>query len=198
MTQTKTLSDYLGLHQDSVTLANANLVIVDVQNEYFSGELALPEAQTSLVVIQDLLQRARQAGTPVFHVRHLGLDGSIFDPQGPRSAIVDALTPLPNEPVFSKQLPNSFTAEGFAEALKASGRPYLIVVGYMTHMCISATVRSALDHGFLSVVPADATDTRDLPDPLSGEVLPAKEIKRQALTALHDLYARVIPSASSL
>ncbi|KAA0876561.1 cysteine hydrolase family protein [Nitrincola tapanii] len=198
MTQTKTLSDYLGLHQDSVTLANANLVIVDVQNEYFSGELALPEAQTSLVVIQDLLQRARQAGTPVFHVRHLGLDGSIFDPQGPRSAIVDALTPLSNEPVFSKQLPNSFTAEGFAEALKASGRPYLIVVGYMTHMCISATVRSALDHGFLSVVPADATDTRDLPDPLSGEVLPAKEIKRQALTALHDLYARVIPSASSL
>jgi hypothetical protein len=35
-------------------------------------------------------------------------------------------------------------------------------------MCVSATVRSALDHGYASTVVAAACATRDLPDPLGG------------------------------
>ncbi len=92
--------------------------------------------------------------------------------------------------VIDKGLPNSFAGTTLADTLAAHpGRP-LLVAGFMTHMCVSATVRSAVDHGQFSTVLADATATRDLPDPLApGGVIPAAEMHRASLAALSDRFA---------
>ncbi len=66
----------------------------------------------------------------------------------------------------------------------------------MTHMCISATARSALDHGYRAVVVGDATATRALPDALGGADIPAAEIHRAALAELADRFATVVRAAA--
>ena len=58
-------------------------------------------------------------------------------------------------------------------------------------MCISATVRAALDRGYRTTVVASATATRDLPDPLGG-IVPAGEVHRATLAALADRFAIVV------
>jgi nicotinamidase-related amidase len=58
----------------------------------------------------------------------------------------------------------------------------------MTHMCVSSTVRAALDFGYMSTVAADACASRDLPDG-SGGVVAADAVHRVALAELADRFA---------
>jgi nicotinamidase-related amidase len=65
-------------------------------------------------------------------------------------------------------------------------------------MCVSATTRAALDLGYRSTVIANATATRDLPDPCSADVIPASTIFRGTLAALADRFAVVIKDTATL
>ncbi|MBK8476721.1 MAG: isochorismatase family protein [Opitutaceae bacterium] len=109
---------------------------------------------------------------------------------GPWS-ILAPLGPLPGEVVVVKNLPNSFAGTALDEELKRLERKELIVVGFMTHMCVSATVRAALDHGYRCTVVAAACATRDLPDGRGGVV-------RVELAALGDRFAVVVPTAAAI
>ena len=80
--------------------------------------------------------------------------------------------------------------------MAASGRRELIVAGFATHMCVSATTRAALDHGYRTTVVAAACATRDLPDPLGG-VIAAETVHRAELAALADRFAVVVPDAAA-
>jgi nicotinamidase-related amidase len=68
----------------------------------------------------------------------------------------------------------------------------------MTHMCVEATARAALDLGFKATVIAAATATRDLPDPVGGEGIAAAEVQRNALAALNDRFAVVTKDVAAL
>jgi len=170
----------------------AALVIVDAQVEYTSGNLPLAGIDAAVAETARLLELARRHGAPVFHVVHHGPVGSpIFDPRGPGSAIIPAVAPRAGEAVVSKGLPNSFAGTDLHARLAATGRKELIVAGFMTHMCISATVRAAVDLGYSNTVVAAATATRDLPGPAGG-VVPAAELQRNELAALADYFAVVV------
>jgi len=65
--------------------------------------------------------------------------------------------------VVKKTLPNAFAGTDLAERIAAAGRGKLVVIGFMTHMCVDATTRSALDHGLATTVVAAACASRDLP-----------------------------------
>jgi nicotinamidase-related amidase len=67
----------------------------------------------------------------------------------------------------------------------------------MTHLCISSTVRAALDFGYGCTVVAAATGTRDLPDGQGG-VVDAVSLQRAELAALADRFAVVVPNAAAL
>ena len=99
--------------------------------------------------------------------------------------------------VIIKPLPNSFARTPLDETLKKLGRRNLIVAGFMTHMCVSATVRSALDHGYRCTVVAAACATRDLPDGHGG-VVPAEVVHRASLAALADRFATVIDTSDGI
>lgn len=58
-------------------------------------------------------------------------------------------------------------------------------------MCVSATVRAALDLGYRTTLVAAATATRDLPDPAGG-VVTADALQRAELAALADRFAVVV------
>ena len=57
----------------------------------------------------------------------------------------------------------------------ALGVKKLVLAGFMTHMCVSSTARAALDLGFQTTVPADASATRDL---IAQDVSRAKRADR--------------------
>jgi nicotinamidase-related amidase len=192
MTRPKTLLEMAGAPAAPSAWERSALLLIDCQNEYAGGKLALPGVDAAVAAARALLDRARAAGTPVVHVVHRGKPGGLFDPEGPGGAIVAALAPQAGEATVPKALPNSFAKTELDAVLKQLGRPELIVGGFMTHMCVSATVRSALDHGYRATVVAAACGTRDLPDPLGG-VLPADAVHRATLAALADRFAVVVP-----
>lgn len=197
MNQLATLFQLTGSEYAAAQWQDAVLVIIDAQNEYRTGDLQLPDVEPATLQIQQLLTAARAHGTPVAHIRHIGVPGYLFDPDGPRGQIFDELTPVEGEAVIDKPLPNAFAQSSLQEFVQSTGRTELIVCGFMTHMCVSATVRAAKDLGYQSTVVADACATRPLPGLESGQ-FDAKVLHEMELVALADFFACVVKDAAAL
>jgi nicotinamidase-related amidase len=190
MTTPKTLLEMSGADMRPPPLSGATLVVIDAQNEYLDGKLALPGVKPAVDALARLLAKAREAGAPVVHIQHKGRPGGLFDVEGRGGAIIDAVKPAGGEAVVQKALPNAFAQTELDATLKKLGRTQLVIAGFMTHMCVSSTARAALDLGYKAVVAADAAATRDLPDPMGG-VIGADALHRAALAELADRFAIV-------
>lgn len=192
----KTLLEIAGGQQQTARLTDSVLVVIDAQREYVDGRLPLVGIAPSIREAAMLLNRARKAGTPVIHVVQKG-KGGLFNPATSYFAIVPQLQPAPGETVVEKFLPNAFAGTNLAEAISRTGKKNLIIIGYMTHMCVSSTARAALDHGYRSTIVASATATRDLPDG-KGVVIPASTIQAVSLAALADRFAMIVNTAGDI
>ena len=194
-----TMLQMAGAAPTPATMADGVLVIIDAQREYTDGLLPLSGVAAAVDALAVLLEKARKAGAPVVHVRHKGSPtGKAFNPTLSGFEIVKPLTPRDGEMIVDKGLPNAFAGTELANHLKASGRKNIIVGGFMTHMCVSATVRSATDHGYMSTVAADTVATRDLPDATGGATVGAEAINRITLAALSDRFAWIVPKAANV
>ncbi|CCD86775.1 conserved exported protein of unknown function [Bradyrhizobium sp. ORS 285] len=193
----KTLLELSGADLSLPALAECSLVLIDIQNEYRDGPLALPGAEAAIAQAARLLTRARAAGAVIIHVAHRGKDGSLFDRTAPRGAIVEAVKPLAGEAVIEKTLPNAFAGTDLQAQLTAAGRKNLVLAGFMTHMCVSSTARAALDLGWRVTIDAGSCATRDLPDGKGG-TLPAALIHEVALAELSDRFAIIARDAAAL
>lgn len=177
---------------------DAVLLLIDFQREYTEGALPLYGFACAIDEACVLLASARKAGAPIIHIVHHGRPGgALFDPEGPLSEIVSDLSPTDGEVVIAKGLPNAFAGTDLDNALKATGRTQIVIAGFMTHMCVSATARSALDHGYFSTVVASACATRDLPDPVTGGTVKAADLHKAALTGLSDRFALIVKDAAT-
>lgn len=197
MTQQKpqTLLALSGFKLEATRLKESVLIIIDAQREYVDGKVPLDGIDASVKEASLLLERARKAGTPIIHVVHKGKSGGpLFNPDGPYFEIVGSLAPKPDETIIKKTLPNAFTGTTLEETLSRIGRKNLIVIGYMTHMCVSSTVRAAIDRGYRTTIVAKATATRDLPSP-GGGVVSAQALQSASLAALADRFAAVVQGA---
>ena len=173
------------------------VLIIDAQGEYLDGKLPLPGIEKSLNEIKSLRKVAASEGWPVVHVRHVGQPGGLFDIEGKGGAFLDIAEPAEGEAGIDKRLPNAFAGTELDKVLKEKGITTLVVAGFMTHMCVSATVRSALDHGYFSAVIANACATRPLPT-YDGGVIPAEDLHRAALAGLGDRFAHILPDVARL
>jgi nicotinamidase-related amidase len=192
-----TLSQRVGAPSHPSPLALSTLLVIDAQTEYVDGSLPLSGIDDAIAEIARLLDLARHHGVPVIHIHHHGpRGGGLFDPAGPFAAPIPALVPIEGETIIVKALPNSFAGTDLADVLRASGRPEVIIAGFATHMCVSATARAALDHGLRATIVAAACATRDLPDPAGG-VIAAETLHRVELAALADRFAVVVANASA-
>ena len=174
--------------------SNTALLIIDIQNDYFPGgkcELVGPE-QAALMAGK-LLQHFRTEQMPVVHIQHLmpperkvpflveGTTGS---------EIHESVKPREGETVIQKRFPNAFQHTALHEHLQRHEIKNLVVCGMMTHMCVSATSRIAMELGYQVTIVEDATATRDLL--LLGERIPADLVHRGNLAALHGTVANVV------
>lgn len=179
-------------------LEQSAVIFIDAQLEYVNGKLPLDGIDNAILEAAKLLKLARERGAPVFHVVHFGPAGApLFDENTPQGAIIPLLTPAAGEVVVRKTLPNSFAGTDLDSLVRSTGRSELILAGFMTHMCVSATARAALDLKYRTTIVANATATRDLPDPLGG-VIPASVVHRVALSELADRFAIVVKDTAAL
>ena len=188
--------EIVGASFETAKLSNAVLLIIDAQQEYVDGKLPLAGISESLTVGGKLLERARNAETPVVHVLHRG-GGPLFSPEERWFQPAAPLIPQAGEEVVEKTMANAFAGTGLQKILAQTGRTQLIVIGYMTHNCVSSTVRAAKDLGYASTIVASATGTRDLPDGRGG-TLPASVIQAACLAGLADTMAKVVWNADDI
>lgn len=73
--------------------------------------------------------------------------------------IVDALKPLPGEPVFNKVTMGAFSSTGIGAHLTSKGIREIIVTGVSTNNCVGMTGQEAADRGFGVVLASDASGT---------------------------------------
>lgn len=187
MSALKTMFQLTGRGHAAANLSNASLLIIDAQNEYLSGPLALTGMEAATANIALLLEAARKAKRPVVHVRHLGTVGGMFDPQGHRGEFIAGLEPIGDEVIIEKRMPNAFNDTGLQNALEKLGPLDLIVCGFMSHSSVSTTVRAAKDYGFRCTLVEDACATRDLPTP--NGVIGAADVQRTEMAIMNDNFA---------
>lgn len=192
-----TLRELASLPTEPAALTDSTLVLIDCQNTYTEGVMALDGVAAALDEVAALLDRARTAGIPIVHVQHDDGPGSLYDVNGHSGAIVAAVAPRDREPVVVKNYPNSFVDTEFDQRLKAVGATNLVLTGFMTHMCVNSTARGAFNLGYAPTVVASATATRALPG-VDGATVPADALQSASLAALKDLFAVVVPDAAAI
>ena len=197
MTEPKTLVEMAGREAAPCGLGESALVMIDCQNTYTTGRMKLSGIEAALAEAARVLERAREVGAPVIHVMHDGGPGSPFDLRQEIGQIATQVAPLDDEITLVKTLPNAFARTDLHERLEGLGLKNLIVAGFMTHMCVSSTVRAGFDLGYRTTVVGNATATRDLPKP-DGGIVSAQSLHEASLAGLADLFAVVVGRAGDL
>lgn len=179
-------------------MSKTALLIIDLQNDYFpGGRFPLVGTDAAAAKAGDLLTAARAAGAPVVHVRHemAGEDAPFFERGTPGAEIHASLTPAAGEPVVVKQAVNAFLNTDLDALLKGHGVGGLVITGAMSHMCVDAATRAAIDLGYEVTLAHDATATLDLS--FGGTDVPAASVQAALMAALEFAGASVVPASEA-
>jgi nicotinamidase-related amidase len=195
--QPQTLREVAGLGTAPARLQDSALIMVDLQNTYREGVMRLAGVEEALVQARRVLDRARELGRPVIHIRHDAGVGSPYDVTAPIGQIADPVAPLAGEMVITKQYPNSFLHTLLDEELKRLGIDNVVLAGFMTHACINSTARGAFNLGYHATIVANATATRDLPA-AGGGVVTAEHLQAASLAAAGDIFAVIVPGLEEI
>ncbi len=180
-------------------MATTALLLIDLQNDYFTGgKWQLVGTEAAADKAATLLAKFRQNNQPVVHVRHEFPtdEAPFFLPGSEGAAIHPSVAPQGEEPVILKQQINSFRDTNLHDVLQSQKVEKLVVVGAMSHMCIDAVVRAAVDLGYDVTVAEDACATLALE--FNGRTIPAADVHAAYMSALSFGYAEVTTTAAVL
>jgi nicotinamidase-related amidase len=176
------------------------LLMIDVQREYFTrdGPLWIPDGDTVIARLRELLEGARLSGVDVVHVQHHeDASSEIFATGTPAVETMTEVAPAEGEPLIVKHLPGAFDGTALDEVLAGLGAKTVVIGGFMTHMCCDTTAREAQARGFDVVFLTDGTATRDLTGP-DGRTIPHDLIHKATLAAQADGFSTLRDAASVL
>jgi len=162
------------------------LLLIDIQKDYFpDGKYPLVEPLAAAQKARMLLQCFREhGGHHHIHIQHIALkpDAPFFVRGTVGSDIHDSAAHFVGEPIVYKHYPNAFRETNLLEMLKEWDIERVVITGMMTHMCVDATARAAVDLGFKVIVVEDACATRDLT--YGDTIIPAEQVHKAFLAAL--------------
>lgn len=182
----------------SLDPAKTALLVIDFQNEYFSGKLAIPDGKRALANAKRLIDRADADGIKVYHVQHVTPAGSpIFAEDSATSSFHPDIQPTANHSVVRKSSVSVFPTTDLDQRLKQSGVDTLIVTGLMTHACVAGAARDAVPLGYKVIVADDACATRDL-DMSDGGTVSRDALHRAALAAIADTFGDILKTEQLL
>jgi nicotinamidase-related amidase len=169
------------------------LIIVDMQNDYFSGgKMELAGIEEAAKNARHALELFRARNLPIFHIQHVSdrAGATFFLPNTDGVEIQENMAPKKGEHLIQKHFPNSFRDTSLNEQLKNLDIEEVVICGAMTHMCIDTTVRAASDLGFRCLVISDACATKNLE--FGGAAIEARQVHAAFMAALSNAFAQVI------
>lgn len=170
------------------------LVIVDIQQQYFSGplEIHFPAKEKSLAKITEVIDAATSAGIPVVAVQHTAGEGApIFDPNTPEFAVHPEVEKRTTESWkhLTKQYSSVYAGTDLTDWLRSKDVDTVTLVGYMSNNCILASAVDAEFLGFTTEVISDATGAINIAN--DAGFADAKTVHQTLMTLLNSSWARV-------
>ncbi|HJV92557.1 MAG TPA: cysteine hydrolase family protein [Azonexus sp.] len=168
------------------------LIVIDVQNEYFTGKLRIeyPDVRDSLANIGRAMDAASTAGIPVVVVQHLLPAGApVFARGSEGAALHPAVAGRPHDHLVDKAMASALVGTDLGAWLRQREIDTLTVVGYMTHNCDDSTVRQAAHEGWKVEFLHDAAGA--LPYANAAGTASAEEIHRVFMVVMHTGFAAV-------
>ena len=147
------------------------LLVIDVQNEYFTGKLPVSYPEDCFDNILKVIDSANEFGIPVILVRHTnpGEDSLTFKIDSDDWKIHKEVLKRAFDYIIEKTLPDSFTGTELESWLRKNSIDTVVISGYMTQMCCDTTARQAMHLGFNVEFLSDATGTLDVSN-YAGEI----------------------------
>ncbi|PCF48802.1 cysteine hydrolase family protein [Staphylococcus delphini] len=161
------------------------LLIIDVQNDYFSGgKMALHQPDKALTKIQHLKQDFSAKHLPIIYIQHINTkpNPTFFEADTEGVALHSELALQPESIIIEKHFPNSFLQTELQATLDQLDVDRLVITGMMTHMCVDSTTRAAAELGYHPVLIHDATATRTLT--FNGNDVEASDVQNAFISSL--------------
>jgi len=137
------------------------LLVIDVQNEYFTGLLPVCYPPETLPNVLQAVAAAQASGIAVVVVQH-----TLTTPQAKAFVrhsegweLCDAIKELQSDHYVEKNFPSAFVGTDLESWLRAEGIDTVVISGYMTQFCCDTTARYAYHLGFNVEFLSDATAT---------------------------------------
>lgn len=175
------------------------LILIDVQNEYVSGNLPIeyPPMETSLPNISRALAAARGAGLPVVLVQHTEAPGAPVFAEGSHGwELHDSVRGVAPDLLVQKTLPSALAGTGLGSWLRQRGVDTLVVAGYMSQNCNESTIRQAAHEGWAVEYLHDAAGAISYCNDLGH--LPARQMHEASCIVLQSRFAAVLGTAQWL
>jgi len=172
------------------------LLVIDVQNEYFTGVLPITHPVGHLDTITHVMDAATAAKVPTVVIRHAQLDPNspVFRKGSKEWELHSAVGDRPRDYLVDKNLPGSFTGTDLDDWLKANSIDTVTIAGYMTQICCDTTARQAMHLGYKVEFLNDATGTLNVSN--SAGSVTAEELHRSILVAQQMFISEVLDSAT--
>ncbi len=166
------------------------LLVIDVQNVYFTGPMTVTYPQGSLNNILEAMDQAQASGIAVVIIQHESSTMAAFRKGSTEWELHPDIASRKRDILIEKTYPGSFTGTKLESWLKESGISSLIICGYMTQMCCDTTARQAMHLGFSVDFLSDATGT--LPITNKAGSISAEELHRAILITQAMRFSNVI------
>ncbi|MGB5705729.1 MAG: cysteine hydrolase family protein [Arenicellales bacterium] len=139
-------------------MQKTGLLLIDVQKGLDDPSLGTRNNPGAEKNIQKLLLVWRNRGLPVVHIQHCSIESdSKLRPELPGNEIKLEAQPRPEETLFKKSVNSAFIGTGLEKYLRENEVLTLVIVGFTTDHCVSASTRMASDLGFEVTLVSDAT-----------------------------------------
>jgi nicotinamidase-related amidase len=139
---------------DGMTTNNAKeaLLVIDVQNEYFTGHLPVTFPKGSLENILKAMDFAASVGMPLAVIQHYAAtrDSPTFRKGSEEWRLRPEIELRKHDILIEKSLPGSFTGTILEKWLRTGGVSRIAICGYMAQMCCDTTARPGVSSGISS------------------------------------------------
>lgn len=169
------------------------LLVIDVQNEYFTGKLKVTYPTNSLDNILRAMDHAKKNNMTIIIIQHTAISGDTFVKNSKEWEVHPAILEKAYDYHIEKNKPSSFFHTNLEEILKNENIDGVVISGYMTQMCCDTTAREAFHKGYSVEFLSDATGTIDVTNNVGS--ISSKDLHYATLIAQSLRFSHIISTA---
>ena len=169
------------------------LLVIDVQNEYFTGKLKVTYPNDSLTNILNVMDYAKKNNMLIIVVQHTAISGNTFVKNSTEWELHPEILKKSYDHLIEKTKPSSFYHTNLAAILEKEGIESVVIAGYMTQMCCDSTAREAFHQGYCVEFLSDATGTIDVSNNVG--TISSKDLHQATLITQSLRFSHVLSTA---